>query len=289
MPDVTIRDIAAVVVLYRPEPEALANIRMTASQVDHVFAVDNTEQPDSDFIESLRTVPDLTYVPLGDNLGIATALNTGVGLARDAGYSWALTMDQDSVPEKDMVAALARCASSCDEWTPIGTIAPRRWDGVHQEGDPFTGCRSMLTVITSGSLLDIAVWDDLGRFDDSLFIDQVDHDLCLRMHEHGFAVLRCGEAGMAHPIGETRKHRFLLTVYTSNHSPLRRYYITRNRFIVAQRHRASSPKFWNREMRAQKRELAKIVLFEDHKIAKLRMSWRGYRDYKRGVTGRYTA
>jgi rhamnosyltransferase len=275
------------VVLYRPESEALPNVRITAAQVDHVFAIDNTEQPDPDFVESLRTVPNLTYVPLGGNLGVATALNTGVGLARDAGYSWALTMDQDSVPEKDMVATLARWVSSSDEWAPIGTIAPRLWDGVRPKGDPYSECHSMLTVITSGSLLDIAAWEEVGRFDDSLFIDHVDHDLCLRMHERGFAVLRCGEAEMAHSIGEVRKHEFPRTTYTSNHSALRRYYITRNRFIVATRHRASSPKFWRRQMRAQKRELAQIVLYEDHKIAKLLMSWRGYRDFKRGVTGPY--
>jgi hypothetical protein len=42
-------------------------------------------------------------------------------------------------------------------------------------------------------------------------------------------------------------------------------------------------------MSAQRNELMKVVLLEDHKVAKLLMSWRGYRDYRRGITGPYAA
>jgi rhamnosyltransferase len=286
MPDVTIRDIAAVVVLYRPESEALPNIRMTASQVDHVFAIDNTEQPDPDFVESLCAVPDLTYVPLGDNLGIATALNAGVGLARDAGYSWALTMDQDSVPEADMVAALCSCATSCDQ-DPIAILAPRHVQPGTTAGPADRACRPVLTTMTSGDLLSTEAWDRVGGFDETLFIDSVDHDMCLKLDGAGLRVVECGEAVLAHPVGRTTEETLPVRAHPSHHNALRRYYITRNRLVVADRYRTKHPEFRRDQVRATWRELAKIVLFEDHKVAKLRMSWRGYRDYKRGVTGPY--
>lgn len=288
MPDVGVRDIAAVVVLYRPDTDVLANVRAISTQVDRVFAVDNTEEPDADFVEALSAVPGLTYVPLGDNLGVAAALNAGLSRVRDAGYGWALTMDQDSTPDDGMVAALARCAGGCDGGDRIGILAPVLIEGGAVRPGPLPTCAEVLTAITSGNLLSVAAWVDAGGFDEALFIDQVDHDMCLRLHGRGYSVRQCGEARLVHHLGDPIEVRLGRTFHVSNHSPLRRYYITRNRFEVARRYRDDFPQFGRSVMRAMRRELVKIVLWEDHKAAKLSMSWRGYRDYKRRVTGRYT-
>jgi rhamnosyltransferase len=170
----------------------------------------------------------------------------------------------------------------------MGLVAP-----VHdRQGGPVrkrrSGFFSTLTAMTSGNLLSIAAWDAVGRFDEGLFIDHVDHDLCLRMHRLGFAVLRCRDAHIRHRLGDTVKRTFPVTVYVSNHSVLRRYYITRNLFEVTRRFKDDYPKFRVREMSHMRRSLGKILLYEDHKAAKLLMMWRGYRDYRRGVTGRYS-
>ena len=287
MPLLTARDIAAVVVLYQPDEPALGNILATAAQVDHVYVIDNTEEPDGALVSALAGIPGLTYSPLGDNMGIAAALNVGVALARDVGYAWVLTMDQDTTPEHDMVAALASCISACDVGSPIGTVGAQR-PRLTGRMVKFEGCRELLMVITAGSILNVAAWEQVGRFDKSLFIDQVDHDLCLRMKRAGFAVLSCGEAGMRHSIGAASKHRFLWwKAYTLNHSPVRRYYITRNRFAMLARYGEEFPSFRERQMRYARKEFVKMVMFEDHRFAKLLMAWRGYRDFKRDVTGRF--
>ena len=287
MPNATARDIAAVVVLYRPEPDAVGNIRASAAQVDHVFAIDNTEKPDDALATVLREIPNLTYTSMGDNLGIAAALNVGVAMARDGGYPWVLTMDQDTCPGEGMVDALASAASTCEVGRPIGTIGAQR-PGQTDRLPHFIGCRERLMIITAGSILNVAVWEQVGRFDESLFIDQVDHELCLRMQQAGYAVLSCGEASMSHSIGEISKHSFLLwKAYTLNHSPIRRYYITRNRFAMIARYGTEFPRFVERQTRYARKEFVKMVMFEDHRLAKLLMAWRGYVDFKRGVTGRY--
>jgi rhamnosyltransferase len=285
MPDVGMQDIAAVVVLYRPNADVLANVRATAAQVDRVFAVDNTEEPDAGFIKALCTIPNLTHVPLGDNLGIATALNAGVEVARDSGHAWVLTMDQDSTPDEGMVAALARCAGGCAAGERVGILAPVLLEGGALQPEPRPACSEVLTAITSGNLLSVDAWTDAGGFDEGLFIDQVDHDMCLKLHRRGFSILECGEARLVHRLGEPAEVRLGRTYHVSNHSPLRRYYITRNRFEVARRYRDDFPGFGRSAMRALRHELVKIVLWEDRKTAKLLMSWRGYRDYRRGITG----
>jgi rhamnosyltransferase len=279
--------VAAIIVLYRPDADVLRNIGSVAGQVDRIFAVDNTEAPDPAFLAALDRVPDLEYVPMGGNTGIAAALNAGMEHVRFAGYRWALTLDQDSTPGPRMVAALLRCAAACGSLKPVGVLAP-----VHQieEGpasEAFDGCREELTVITSGDLLSVEAWGAVDGFDETLFIDQVDHDLCLRLHKAGYAVLTCGRAAMVHRMGEMARRRLRGPVYVSNHSALRRYYITRNRLAVTHRWGGEFPDFRDREKRAMRNELLKVVLYEDHKFAKLLMSWRGYRDYRRGVTGPY--
>lgn len=287
MPDVTQQDIAAVVVLYRPASDVADNIAAFAGQVDRVYAVDNTENADPGVEERLRAFANLQYIPLGDNLGIAAALNAGLAAARDAGYSWALTMDQDSTADEGMVAALASATIECGEAGPIGVIAPVHRDDSGHTAKHAEGCADVLTVITSGDLLNIAAWDEVGRFDESLFIDQVDHELCLRLQVHGYRVVECSCAGMLHRLGAMTVHRFPRHAYVSNHSALRRYYITRNRLEVVRKYGDAFPKFRRREMRGLRRDLSKILLHEDHKIDKVIMSWRGYRDFRNGVSGKY--
>jgi len=281
-------DIAAVVVLYRPGADTAPKTSAVAAQVDHLFAIDNSEDPDTDLVETIRTLPNVTYVPLGDNLGIAAAFNAGIGLARESGYSWVLTMDQDSTPVPGMVSTLARCAGEYAADHPIGIVSP-----LHvREGGPkpkgSTRCSPSLTVMSSGNLLSVAAWEAVGGFDEGLFIDQVDNEICLHLHREGFEVLRCREARLLHRLGMTVKHTFPVTSYVTHHPAIRRYYITRNRLEVGRRYVDDFPEYRRRELHAMRREIGKIVLYEDEKWAKLLMSWRGYVDYRRGVKGRYS-
>jgi len=287
VPDVTKKDIAAVVVLYRPAPDVADNVAAFAGQVDRVWAVDNSEAPDPAVVERLRAFPNLEYVALGDNLGIAAALNAGCAGAREAGYSWILTLDQDSTADEGMVATLASALSGCDDGAPVGVIAPIHRDDSGHTARHAEGCADVLTVITSGDLLSLEAWSDVGGFDESLFIDQVDHELCLRLRVYGYRVVQCGSASMLHRLGNMTVHRFPRHAYVTNHSALRRYYITRNRLEVVRKYGDAFPRFRRREMRGLRRDLSKIILHEDHKIEKLIMSWRGYRDFRAGVSGRY--
>lgn len=287
MPDVSTRDIAAIVILYHPGQDAIDNTGAISGQVERVFAVDNTEEFDPCVSDMLGAFPNVMYVPMGGNTGIATALNTGIDLAREGGHSWVVTLDQDSAVPAGLVATLLECLRSCETDRPVAIVAPV----YAMEGGPapetFAGCLETLTVITSGNLLNVEAWMAVGRFDESLFIDQVDHDLCLRLRLGGYAVLECGSALLRHRIGDLVERRLRGPVYVSNHSALRRYYITRNRFTVTRKYRTQFPGFRASEMRALLHELLKVLLFEDDRFAKLWMSWRGYLDYRRGVTGPY--
>lgn len=278
--------IAAVVVLYHPGPEVIGNIRTWAGQVEVVYAVDNTEKQGKGGDWGLGTrglrLDNVTYLPQGGNVGIARALNIGAARAFAAGYDLLLTMDQDSRAEPDMVAKLLECRIAVDKG-PIGIVAPFHMTRAVRRPPPREACTDVMTPMTSGCLLDLAVWQTVGQFRDDFFIDFVDNEYCLRLRREGYRVVRANRAILEHAVGDITRYG---PIIATNHSSLRRYYKTRNRFVVFHEYFSSFPGHCLFDRVRLTKEIGSIILFEDEKWAKLRMMWRGWRDYRRGRMGK---
>ena len=279
--------VAGMVMLYRPTADVLDNVRTSADQVRALYAVDNTEDPDPSFVSALETISEVRYLPNARNLGVATALNIGSRRAIEDGYEWLLTMDQDSTPTPGMVASMLRCLS-LPRAQHIGLISPFHTQVGGNPRKPQGPYTEVLTAMTSGNLLRLSAYAAVGPFLDDLFIDQVDNEFCLRLHAAGFTVLEAGEAVLAHRVGSLHYHRLPLPMYTSNHAPVRRYYITRNRFYVGRMYRDRFPEYRRFELRQLAKEVLKILLYERQKLPKLRMMGLGFRDYRRGRLGPYS-
>jgi rhamnosyltransferase len=276
--------VAGMVVLYRPQPVVLENVRSYATQVEVVYAVDNSGEPESESVDELGRIPQVIYLPNNRNLGVAAALNVGARLAIADGYEWLLTMDQDSVATPGMVATMLACLA-VPAAENVGLISPFHVQVGGARREPQGRCVQVPTPMTSGNLLRLSTYVAVGPFLEELFIDQVDNEFCLRMRAAGFSVIEAGEATLTHRVGEVRHHRFPLPMYTTNHSPERRYYITRNRFHVGGMYRGRFPEFRRFELRQVGKDVVKILLYERQKCLKLRMMARGYRDYRLGRLG----
>jgi rhamnosyltransferase len=276
--------VAGVVVLYRPGSEVLENIGSYLDQVQVLYAVDNTEQPEPSFVSALKDLPKVFYVANGGNLGVAAALNVGARWALGEGYEWLLTMDQDSTATPGMVDCMRACMAE-----PLaanaGLISPRQVQVGGKAREPRGRCVEVFTPMTSGSLVRLSAYSAVGPFMEELFIDQVDNEFCLRLHSAGLVVLEAGEATLLHRVGNVRRHRFPLPMYTTDHPPVRRYYMTRNRFYVGKMYRDRFPAFRRFERRQVIKDVVKISLYEGQKWAKLTMMARGYLDYRRGRLG----
>jgi rhamnosyltransferase len=225
----------------------------------------------------------MTYLPQGENVGIARALNIGAARAFAAGYDLLLTMDQDSRAEPDMVAKLLECRSA-EGGSTVGIVAPFHMTRAVRRPPPDVACTEVMTPMTSGCLLDLAVWQTVGPFRDDFFIDFVDNEYCLRLRREGYRVLRANRAILEHAVGDITRYG---PIIATNHSPLRRYYKTRNRFVVNREYRHDFPLHCLIDRIRMMKEIGSIVLFEDEKWAKLRMMWRGWRDYRRGRMGKF--
>lgn len=283
------KQICGVVVLYNPDRDVVESIRTYSDQVDHLFIVDNSDNPaDIRVIDSLRKIRNSEYISNGKNIGIAAALNIGAKRGLKSGYKYILTMDQDSKAPENMVGNmfmyLDRHYSETDR---IGIVTPFQND----KGSPVIpddDVEECGRAITSGNVLNLKIYSTVGEFDECLFIDKVDDDYCLRLRAEGYKIIRVNKVILDHNLGNISHHMFLWRPQvTTNHSPVRRYYITRNSFYVAKKHKKNFNDYYRFQLKTLFYEFVKIILYEKMKIKKIKAVILGYSDYRRNKMGKY--
>ena len=92
------KKIAAVTVLYNPTKKIIQNISGYIDKVDKVYVIDNSNDSNKKLLIDNKKIE---YLPNYTNLGISNSLNKACNLAIDEGYEFLLTMDQDSLFEKN--------------------------------------------------------------------------------------------------------------------------------------------------------------------------------------------
>ena len=286
----TTDNVVAVVVMLQPESDVVEHLQSLAGRVLRIVAIDNGSGPAADSILStISQLPAVELIRNPVNTGIAHALNQGAQVALDSGADWLLTLDQDAAPGPEIVGIAGRTFDAYPEPERIAVIgstsyaALARPAGGASPTQPWIEAR---TVITSGSFVSMAAFRAIGAFSTNLFVDYVDIEFCLRARTKGYRVVSSQTPGMIHRIGQpTLRWMGTRAVTPTNHSAARRYYITRNRFIVWRRYCRADPGFVVGDILASQRELLKLVLFEKRRVEKLRAMLAGLIDGTRGVTG----
>ena len=143
----------------------------------------------------------------------------------------------------------------------------------------------VISEITSGNLVKCNVFDKVGYFEDKLFIDYVYHEFCLRLNKNGYKLIQVENAYLLHQLGSSSKKNLIIKqVEYTNHSYIRRYYITRNRIYVWKKYFRKFPKFILKDINGAFKEVIKIIFFESDKKLKLKMILKGCRD---GLLNKY--
>jgi len=276
-----------VVVLYNPDRNVLQNIDSYIRYLNKLYVIDNSERKDANLISELRRkYKNLFYVNNNGNKGIAQALNLGARLAIKNGANWLLTMDQDSRFIGDSVKKLIEVIENLGN-EAIGIVAPlhRVTNGQLQMQNSIV---EELTVMTSGNLVNLPAYQKVGGFREDYFIDYVDHEYCLRLRKNGFKILVVTSSILEHNLGTIRVYDFFgKKVEVTNHSSLRRYYITRNRLDVFRRYVTIYPSFCLKDFKSFIVEWIKILLFEKEKWEKQKFIIKGIKDFLSGDFGKY--
>jgi rhamnosyltransferase len=303
MPDAEVpgpAPIPAVVVLFQPEPDVEDNLRALLAECGWVLVADNGTP--AEYRERWSALPGIEWLPMGGNVGVAEALNRGLARVREQGGAWAVTFDQDSRPEPGMVRALWRLAQAqpraavvCPRIHEAGSDpAAYRWVSRHPglpllfRRVPCTGTDlpEVTMAVTSGSLIELTAWKQLGGFDGGFFIDYIDTEYCLRVVRAGRAVAVAGDALLRHRLGARARHVLLGRDFRSmNHAPFRHYYMARNRVATWRRHALAVPHWAAFDLSFLLYNLTRVLLFEQQRWAKVKAMARGTWHGLRGRTG----
>jgi rhamnosyltransferase len=237
-------DIVAVVVAFHPERASLAALlRVLAVETIMVVLVDNGSESDFDDWLLKNGLGAVELMRPTKNVGLAAAQNIGVRRALQGPCEAVVFFDQDSVIEAGLIVRLARAFSDprvsitapvTTDWRngrdyPIVNVLP---SGRRKKYFPSTlrGPVDVSVAISSGTLVRRQVFDDVGLFDEGLFIDYVDTEWCLRCIAHGYRIRIDPGVKIQHSIGDDIVR--VLGTSMPIHSPLRRYYRVRNSILL---------------------------------------------------------
>lgn len=286
--------ICAIFVTYNCDKEFYECFNRINKKVDKVVIVDNGSKSETlNILKDIKVKNDIELILNEENLGIAVALNIGVKYAIANNYEWVITLDHDSKITGDMIDKMFDQYHKIndEERKKIVSIVPNfieetlaiQYDETSIEND----YEYVENGITSGNLVKVSAFEEIGLFDEKLFIDCVDSDLCCRIIENGYKILQVNKAILLHNLGEVKIFNFFgRKIRYTNHSFIRRYYITRNRLYLWDKYKNITPDYIKFDKGASVKEIIKIILFEEKKLLKTKMIFKGYSDYKKNIFGK---
>ena len=285
--------VCAVVVTYRPRPDLMENLARLNSQVAETIVVDNGSGVDTiEMLRESRIELRNRLIRNERNLGIAAALNVGIRYAIEKGYRWVATFDQDSTVTDGYMEAMLAAFEACPYKERVALIAPvlcmslEESERLRRRERARASSSAIRSAMTSGTLLRTDIFAQAGFYDETLFMDYVDYDFCLRLQKKGWRLIRANRAHLIHRLGLAEPRSVLgLKRTTKTHNAWRRYYIMRNRVLVYRRYGFSFPLWCLNDIMWIFLELTKILAFEEEKGDKLRNIFKGLADGLAGRTG----
>ena len=289
--------LAACVVLYNPDDTIFENILTYGNYVDKLIVVDNSLKKNNFLIDKLNEVFEskLIYINNNDNLGIATALNQACDKAIELQFKWILTMDQDS--SFINFDHYKKCLEKVQNVNNIALLAANTDKEGYSNFD-INECscnyrEDKFSVITSANIVNLEYFEEIGRFNDKLFIDMVDYDYCLRINIKKFKILYFPDVFVEHKLGEVHLRTNIFTrkkKYKTEHNAQRAYYISRNSLYLSKNY----GKYFSKEFGMLHilnivfiHDVTKILLYEIDKWNKLKAKFIGLYHFLINRYGKY--
>lgn len=273
-------NVYAVIVAYETDPNQLDRILATvANQCGFVLADNSDDGALAREIAACVVHHGGHYLCMDGNRGIGLAQNRAINVAWSLGADAVLLLDDDSMPANDLVECLVTCSESLGHAVVVGANAldsgGLEISNARHISGPLPSCRDMMS---SGTLIRHEIFDRVGPFDDSLFIDCVDFDWGWRAQRMGIALRLCRATAITHRLGEG------CIAGVSYPSPIRHYFQYRN--ILRMMTRPHTPLIWRlSQFLKLSIKLLLIPLLMPEKVRRLRFAFAGIRDAIKGRAG----
>lgn len=277
------KKIYGIVVLYNPNyNELIENIHSYIGILDGLICVDNSEK-EIETNSFLKTDPKVEYIFMNGNIGLAKALSFGIDKAIQYGANYVMLFDQDSIMAGNSAFLLKKSIDSINNW---GIIAPNirliyreKNKRIYSTSNLYpTTLMEADWVITSGSIINIKAYIQSGGIDKKLFISGIDRDLCCRIKEIGYSIIRYGECILYQEAGNTEEKNFFgFKIHPPYLSTLRYYYTFRNELYLRKKNKG----IYSKSKTNLLKYLICILFFEKEKYQKMIAVVKGVIDYKK--------
>ena len=281
--------ITALVTVYQPDKSIVNNIENIAQQVNRVIVCDNSEEDHEELFQAIsRTI----YITQHKNLGLPGAFNLAL---RDCTLNWRpeefiIFFDQDSQIKDGHVKGLIHSYYKVEKHFPeIGCMGPVFYNtSNHTVEVPRIKTRlvgknyKVDNVITSSMLTRYRNIEKINFWNDNLFLDFADWDLCWRLEKAGMMCVITEEVVLHHSVGSGEKK--VGPIHLRVGAPFREYYQTRDVYYLLKE--SYIP------LKMRLRLLANVTirpvvhsLFLENKEERKKYRIMGKKDYKNAVKG----
>lgn len=279
----------ALVTLYNPSEKEFNNCRILSQQVDTVILCDNSQESHETVFQNEKNI---IYITKNENLGLSAAFN--VALKNDT-YGWKdddliIFFDQDSQIGEGYIQALQ------DEYRKIETLIPNlgclgpvfyntsngRTERPRQKKNITDETYEVSNTITSSLMMRYGNLKRIDFWNEKVFLDLADWDLCWRMQKAGMVCCMTEKVVLHHSVGNGEKKVGPIKLRVGQ--PFREYYQTRDALYLLQENYV--PLKMRLIANVTIRPVVHYLMLDDKK-SRMKFIRRGINDYKKGVHGEY--
>ena len=281
----------ALVTLYNPSEKEFNNCRILSQQVDTVILCDNSQESHETVFQNEKNI---IYITKNENLGLGVAFN--VALKNDT-YGWKdddliIFFDQDSQIGEGYIQALQ------DEYRKIETLIPNlgclgpvfyntsngRTERPRQKKNITDETYEVSNTITSSLMMRYGNLKRIDFWNEKVFLDLADWDLCWRMQKAGMVCCMTEKVVLHHSVGNGEKKVGPIKLRVGQ--PFREDYQTRDALYLLQENYVPLKMRLRLIANVTIRPVVHYLMLDDKK-SRMKFIRRGINDYKKGVHGEY--
>lgn len=269
--------LAGVVILYNPDEKVINNILSYIDYVEKLYLIDNSDIVNKNIINKLKCIKKVQYIYNGENLGISISLNKILRFINKK-YKYLLTMDQDSYFKEIYIDKYVKQIKFLEKNNIISLSLNLKITNIKENND--VTWKYVNYCMTSGNIINVSKFLEIGGFDEDLFIDEVDHEICYRLNKLGYKIVMF-KTGiyMEHSLGQRKK---IIGFYYREHNYQRVYYIIRNKLKIANKYKDVRVRYYLSIVK----KILKILFLESDKIKKMKSVKMAIYDYKHKIFGK---
>lgn len=285
--------IIALVTLYNPDEKVRSHVIEIGRQVDQVILCDNSP---TDNAKKFLNIPHCRYFFFAQNLALSGAFNKILKNSHD--FKWndddiIIFFDQDSSIEENHIAKLINEYNHLTSLGyKVGCIGPVYFNQsmgkiaipkIKKQISRYSF--AVKTIITSSMLTKYGILKKIDFWNEQLFLDFADWDLCMRIENENYICVESKVCILKHAVGNGFKKVlfFKLNIETNL---VREFYQTRNSlYLLAKKYVPLRYKF--RFFLALTIRPILHFLFLEHGADRLKYVIKGYQSFWSGGIGEY--